>query len=427
MRAFLGVPINIRGQVYGSLYVTDDRPGRTFTESDEIATQALASAAAVAIDNARLFEGVQASARWTNASREITAAVLSGVDPPLRPLQLIAERARELTGAEQAIVLVPTDAEQPPAEVDTLTVSTAVGLHAAEVIGQEVPVAGSTTGEVFRSATPVITDTFRYPVAAFADIGQRPAIVMPLRAADMVVGVIAVTRAVDQPPFDNDQLDMLGDFADHAAMALTLAEARELTVLADRERIARDLHDHVIQRLFVTGMDVQGTIACARSPQVIERLTRTVDDLQSTIDDIRTAIFNLRSPAATEKNFRQRIQAAVADLTDNRDLAATVRIVGPTIAVEPAVADHAEAVLIEAISNAVRHSGATRLTVEVTIADQLSIDVIDNGRGIPADNQRHSGLANLAHRAEQLGGACQINTPPAGGTHVHWTAPLTAL
>ena len=220
-------------------------------------------------------------------------------------LQLIAERARELTGAEQAIVLVPTDAEQPPAEVDTLTVSTAVGLHAAEVIGQEVPVAGSTTGEVFRSATPVITD-----------IGQRPAIVMPLRAADMVVGVIAVTRTADQPPFDNDHLDMLGDFADHVAMALPLAEAREqareLTVLADRERIARDLHDHVIQRLFVTGMDVQGTIACARSPQVIERLTRTVDDLQSTIDDIRTAIFDLQSPAATEKNFRQRIQA-VAD------------------------------------------------------------------------------------------------------------------
>jgi len=216
-------------------------------------------------------------------------------------LQLIAERARELTGAEQAIVLVPTDAEQPPAEVDTLTVSTAVGLHAAEVIGQEVPVAGSTTGEVFRSATPVITD-----------IGQRPAIVMPLRAADMVVGVIAVTRTADQPPFDNDHLDMLGDFADHVAMALPLAETRELTVLADRERIARDLHDHVIQRLFVTAMDVQGTIARARSPQVIERLTRTVNDLQSTIDDIRTAIFDLQSPAATEKNFRQRIQA-VAD------------------------------------------------------------------------------------------------------------------
>jgi signal transduction histidine kinase len=221
------------------------------------------------------------------------------------------------------------------------------------------------------------------------------------------------------------------DFADHAAVALTLAEAheqeRELTILGDRERIAHDLHDHVIQRLFVAGMDLQGTMARVRSPEVIERLTRTVDALQSTINEIRTTIFNLQPPAGSSGDFRYRIQQAVAELTEDRDLATTLRIPGPMIAVEPQLADHAEAVVIEAISNAVRHSGATSLIVEVAVADDLVINVIDNGRGIPADNQRRRGLANMAHRAQQVGGNCHISTPPAGGTHVRWTAPLMGL
>ncbi|OCB22647.1 histidine kinase [Mycobacterium malmoense] len=427
MRAFLAVPITIRETVFGNLYLTHVDPERVFSDSDEVAARALAFAAAVAIDNAQVFERERTAVKWMEASREITTALLSSSEPHRRPLQVIAESARTLTDAEQAIVLVPADPDLPDDEVDTLVVSAAVGVHAAEVVGQRVPVDASTSGAVFRSGRPLITETLRYPIQAFTDVGQRPAILMPLRAREEVVGVIAIARGADQPPFDDSYLDLVSDFATHAAIALVLASAREdarrLTILAERERIAHDLHDHVIQRLFAAGMDLQGTLARARSPEVAERLNRTLDDLQTIIEEIRTTIFQLKSPSG-KSDFRYRIQQVVADLTEDRDIVTTVRMHGPMTAVGGELADHAEAVTAEAVSNSLRHSGATRLTVEISVADMFVLDIVDNGSGIPDGNTRHSGLANMKRRAERLGGACEITGPPEGGTRVHWVAPL---
>ena len=429
MRAFLGVPITIRGTVFGSLYLTHDEPGRVFSESDEVAARALAFAAAVAIDNAQLFERERTSVKWMEASREITTALLSRAEPHRHPLQLIAERACALTDAEQAIVLVPVDADLPFDEIDTLVVAAAEGLHASEVIGERVPVDGSTSGGVFRSGTPVIAEALSYPIQAFTDVGQRSAIVMPLRTRAEVAGVIAVARSAERPPFDDSYLDLVSDFATHAAIALMLASGREharrLTIVAERERIAHDLHDHVIQRLFAAGMDLQGTVARVRSPEVSDRLNRTLDDLQTIIEEIRTTIFQLKSPLENDGGFRYRIQRVVADLTENRDIVTTVRMHGPTTAIGGELAEHAEAVTAEAVSNAVRHSVASRLTVEVSVADMLTVDIVDNGCGMPVDNPRRSGLANMSYRAEQVGGRCEITSPPEGGTRVRWTAPLT--
>jgi signal transduction histidine kinase len=429
MRAFLGVPITIRGVVFGNLYLTHDEPGGLFSESDEVAGRALAFAAAIAIDNAQLFERERTSVKWMDASREITTALLSDVGQSGSPLQLIAERARALTEAEQAIVLVPVDADLPADEIDTLVVSAAVGLNAAEVLGQRVPVDRSTTGSVFRSGEPLITESLSYPIQAFTDVGQRSAIVMPLRTSDEVAGVIAVARSSGRPPFDGSYLELVRDFATHAAIALMLASgrehARQLTIVAERERIAHDLHDHVIQRLFAAGMDLQGTVARARAPEIAERLNRTLDDLQAIIEEIRTTIFRLKSPLAQDDSFRQRIQRVVTDLTENRDIATTVRMQGPMTAVGGELAEHAEAVTAEAVSNAVRHSGAARLTVEISVDDMLTVDVVDNGCGIPDDNPRRSGLANMMYRAEQVGGNCEISSPPTGGTRVRWAAPLS--
>jgi signal transduction histidine kinase len=428
LRAFLAMPIKVRGTIAASLYLADDRPSRTFADSDEAAARTLAAAAAVAIEHAELFENARVSAEWMDASREIITALLSTVDPHQRPLQLIAEQVRKLTGAEQAIVLVPTDADVPADEIDALIVSAAVGLHAADVINQRVPVEGSTTGGVFRSGTPLITESFRHPIPAFTDVGERPAIVMPLQADGTVLGVIAVARSEGQQPFDPSYLQLVSDFAYHAAIALTVASAREhareLAILTDRERIAHDLHDQVIQRLFAIGMDVQSTIARAHTREDTDRLNRTVDEVQATIEDIRTAIFQLQSPTERDSGFRRRIQNVIADLTQHRDIVATLHMSGPMTAIGPELAQHAEAVVTEAVSNAVRHSGANRLTIEVAVADELIIDVRDNGHGIPADNQRQSGLANMRRRAEQVGGTCRITSPPEGGTLVHWTAPL---
>jgi serine phosphatase RsbU (regulator of sigma subunit)/GAF domain-containing protein/anti-sigma regulatory factor (Ser/Thr protein kinase) len=226
MRALLGIPITVRAADFGSLYLADDRPGRVFSASQESAVRALASAAAAAIDNARLFERQRESAKWTKASREITTALLSG-DPQTRPLQLIVNRALELADAEQAILLVPREPDLPAAEVDRLVVAATAGRYASEVIGQQVPMDGSTTGGVARRGRPLITDSFQYPIEGFTDVGERSAIVMPLIADDRVLGVIAVARHPQQPAFGNDYLELVSDFARHAAIALALAAGRE--------------------------------------------------------------------------------------------------------------------------------------------------------------------------------------------------------
>ncbi|MCW2664247.1 MAG: hypothetical protein JWP83_5399 [Mycobacterium sp.] len=226
LRALLGIPITVRAADFGSLYLGDDRPGRAFSDPQEAAVRALATAAAAAIDNARLFERERESAKWTKASREITTALQSG-DPQTGPLQLIVNRALELAGAEQAILLVPRDPDLPSDEVDTLVVAATAGRYASEVIGRQVPMDGSTTGGVARRGVPLITDSFQYPIEGFTDVGERSAIVMPLIADERVLGVIAVARRPQQPAFDNDYLELVTDFARHAAIALALAAGRE--------------------------------------------------------------------------------------------------------------------------------------------------------------------------------------------------------
>jgi serine phosphatase RsbU (regulator of sigma subunit) len=226
MLALLGIPITVRAADFGTLYLADDRPGRVFSDTQEGAVRAMATAAAAAIDNARLFERERESARWTKASREITTALLSG-DPQTGPLQLIVNRALELAGAEQAILLVPREPDLPADEVDTLVVAATAGRYASQVIGQQVPMDGSTTGGVARRGQPLITESFQYPIEGFTDVGERSAIVMPLIADQAVLGVIAVARHPLQPPFGNDYLELVSDFARHAAIALALAAGRE--------------------------------------------------------------------------------------------------------------------------------------------------------------------------------------------------------
>ncbi|SPM36890.1 ATPase [Mycobacterium rhizamassiliense] len=226
LRALLGIPITVRAADFGSLYLADDRPGWVFTDTEESAVRALATAAAAAIDNARLFERERESTKWTRASREITTALLSG-DPQTGPLQLIVNRALELADAEQAILLVPSEPDLPPEQVDALVVAATAGRYASEVIGRRVPMDGSTTGGVARRGLPLITDSFEYPIEGFTDVGDRPAIVMPLIAQDTVLGVIAVARHPRQPAFGDDYLDLVSDFARHAAIALALTAGRE--------------------------------------------------------------------------------------------------------------------------------------------------------------------------------------------------------
>lgn len=244
IRALLGIPITVRAADFGSLYLADDRPARVFSDFHEGAVRALASAAAVAIDNARLFERERESAKWTKASRAITTALLSG-DPQTRSLQLTVNAALELSGAEQAILLVPREADQPAEKVDALVVAATAGRYAAEVIGQQVPMDGSTTGGVARRGEPLITESFQYPIEGFTDVGERSAIVMPLVADGAVLGVIAVARNPQQPRFSDDYLELVSDFARHAAIALALAAGREYAL--NQQLAEADTVDEAVQ------------------------------------------------------------------------------------------------------------------------------------------------------------------------------------
>jgi serine phosphatase RsbU (regulator of sigma subunit)/anti-sigma regulatory factor (Ser/Thr protein kinase)/GAF domain-containing protein len=226
IRAVLAIPIRVRAADFGYLYLADDRLGHVFSDSQERAVRALVSAAAVAIDNARLFEQERETAKWTRASREITTALLSG-DPQTAPLQLIVNRALELAEAEQAILLVPTESDVPDADTETLIVAATAGRYSTEVIGQRIPMDRSTTGSVARRGIPLITDSFQYPIEGFTDAGERSAIVIPLIADETALGVIAVARNPQQQPFGTDYLDLVSDFARHAALALALAAGRE--------------------------------------------------------------------------------------------------------------------------------------------------------------------------------------------------------
>ena len=422
MRTFLGVPVRIRDEVFGNLYLTEKAGGQPFSEDDEVLVQALAAAAGIAIDNARLYEASKTRQSWIEATRDIGTELLSGADPA-RVFRLVADESRSLSGAELTLVAVPADPDLPASEVDELVIAATSGEGSATEV-HSIPVEGTLIGKAFVQRMPGRFDQFE--LAPGDTVAAGPALVLPLRATDAVPGVLVAVRAVGAQPFNNEQLDMMAAFADQAALAWQLAstqrQMRELSILTDRDRIARDLHDHVIQRLFAVGLALQGTIPRARVPEVQQRLTDCVDDLQEVIQEIRTAIFDLHGSSSGVTRLRQRLDEAIAQFSTS-NLRTTVQYTGPLSVVDAALADHAEAVVREAVSNAVRHAGATTLTVNVAVSDDLCIDVVDDGIGIPAE-MTGSGLTNLRRRAEDAGGDFSIARPTTGGTHLKWCAPL---
>ncbi|WP_123024162.1 GAF domain-containing sensor histidine kinase [Mycolicibacterium stellerae] len=420
MLTFLGVPVRIRDEVFGNLYLTEKAGGQPFSEDDEVLVQALAAAAGIAIENARLYEQSKARQSWIEATRDIGTELLSGTDPA-RVFRLVADESRHLSGAEFTLVAVPADPEVPSADADELVVAATAGDGPASML-HTLSVAGTVVGQAFRDRTPGRFDSIDLP-----GIGATgPALVLPLRAQDAVAGVLVAFRQLGSAEFSAEQFDMMAAFADQAALAWQLAstqrQMRELDVLTDRDRIARDLHDHVIQRLFAVGLALQGTIPRARAPEVQERLTGCVDDLQEVIQEIRTAIFDLHGAQSGVTRLRQRLDEAIAQFADPK-MRTTVQFSGPLSVIDAGLADHAEAVVREAVSNAVRHASATTLAISVTVDDDLRIEVVDDGCGME-DEITGSGLTNLQRRAEDVGGSFAVEPRPTGGTKLRWLAPL---
>jgi signal transduction histidine kinase len=423
MHSFLGVPVRIREEIYGNLYLTEKAGGGPFTDDDEVLVEAFAAAAGIAIDNARLYQQAQMRQAWIESTRDIATGMLAG-DDPADVLGQMAAEVLKLTQAHGAFIALAANTESAQS-ADELVVMDATGAAHVSASAPTLTIAGTVRGQVFADHIPR-----RVPAIEDCDQVQHlmddagPAMVIPLRAS--AGGIVVLLRRHGAREFSADHLDMIVAFADQAALAWQLATSRqrmnELKVISERDRIARDLHDHVIQRLFAMGLTLQGTIARARSAEVAQRLTDTVDELQNVIQEIRTTIFDLHGGAPGANRLRQRIDEAVAAFA-GQGIRTSVRFVGPLSVVDATVADHAEAVVREAVSNAVRHSGARTLSVEVRVEDELSVEVTDDGCGIPAE-VTPSGLDNLRARAEEVGGHVTVTDAPGGGTAVRWIAPL---
>ncbi|MGV9616410.1 GAF domain-containing protein [Nocardia xishanensis] len=428
MRTFLGVPVQVRDEVFGNLYLTEKADGQEFTEDDEIVVQALAAAAGIAIANARLYEQSRTRQQWLEATRDVATELLAGGEPN-EVLELVTGRALALTGSACTFVALPEDPDVPSEEVTELVVVAAAGIDADVITGRRLAVEGSQFGSAYRTGQTVAVE--KLPDSMFSEARTQfgPALTLPLRARNTVIGVLTTLRPAEAHPLDAEAQAMMAAIADQAALALQLSDTqrriRELDIVSDRDRIARGLHDHVIQRLFAVGLSLQATLQRARSPEVKSRLMETVDDVQAIVQDIRHSIFDLQSNnIADSSKYRKHLHGIIVEMTADSGLRTTVRLAGPVTVLAPPLSDDVEAVLREAVSNVVRHAGATMVAVELRVGDHVTIEVADDGIGIADDVTRRSGLANLAVRAEQAGGTFQIGPRPAGGTVLRWSVPL---
>ena len=424
MHTFLGVPVLVRGEVFGNLYLTEKRNGE-FTAEDEAVLTALAGAAGIAIDNARLYEEAEERRRWTTAISEVRAGLLDAPSPD-EALRLVATRVLELTRAEGVwIVVGPSPAD------GAFDVRVQVGEGLDDLTGQRLTTEDNPVLEAVAAADGVVavdlrgTD-YRGPNA---HVDWGPCIALPLRGPHSDEAVVIAARRAGAPAFDATTAPLIAAFVDQSAAALDLAArqriARQLDVYEDRDRIARDLHDHVIQRVFAAGLGLQSVLPRISDRDAQRRVGEVIGQLDETVRDIRTTIFDLHSTEDVDRSasLRRRVLDIVTE-TAEPGLRPTVRMSGAVDhLITGDLAADLEAVTREAVSNAARHAGAGHVTVTVDVTDEVVLEVTDDGRGI-APRAARSGLRNLEQRAVRRGGGASAEALPGGGTRLRWWAPL---
>ncbi|MFI0737468.1 GAF domain-containing protein [Streptomyces sp. NPDC021100] len=424
MNTFLGVPIRVRDHVFGNLYLTEKRGGADFEDEDEEVLATLAVAAGIAIENARLYEESTRRERWLRAGAEVTTALMSD-RPRAEVTARITALAREITGSDLAVFSLPEAGD------GALTVEAATGTGADGLRHLVLPLQGTLSGAAFTDGRPARGSAVEAPAGP---AGPGPALAVPVTSGDDVVhGVLLLVRAAGAGDFPEWEAEPLLAFAGQTGLAMELAERRadtaQLALLEDRDRIARDLHDLAIQRLFATGMTLQSADRFIDHPEAAERVRRAVGDLDETIKIIRSTIFGLRSrETAPQHGLRTRAVRAVAEAGTSLGFAPSLRMEGLLDTQVPReAADDAVAVLAEALANVARHAEAG--TVDVAVVNEggaLVLTVTDDGIGMPPTATRRSGLRNLTERAERHGGTLTLTTPPGGtGTHLEWRIPLT--
>ncbi|MFJ6466658.1 GAF domain-containing protein [Streptomyces sp. NPDC091387] len=428
MDTFLGVPIWVRGEVFGNIYLAEKHGGGQFAAEDEEVLKTLAVAAGVAIDNASLYSQARQRERWLTASAEVTNSLLTG-SGRTDVLQLLAERSRTIAESDLAVIALAFGPDQ-------LIVEVAVGEGAAAHRGLVLPAEGSFVGAALHSGEPIISAAVNKDARITAGSarwqGLGPAVAVRMGTAKGGVrGVLMLARTEGGVEFTAEDAGPLLGFAGQAALALELAERRrdveQITLLEDRDRIARDLHDLAIQRLFATGMTLQSAERFIEHPEALERVHRAVDDLDATVKIIRSTIFGLRARdiGPGGQGLRARVVDTVERAVATLGCTPALRMEGLLDTEVPSdLVDSLLAVLGEALSNVTRHAEAR--TVEVVVAatrTDLTLTVVDDGVGI-ADGAVRSGLANLDERARQCGGTFVVAPRIPRGTRLEWQVPI---
>jgi signal transduction histidine kinase len=428
----LEVPVMVRGQAFGMLSLADKVGGLDFTEDDQALVQALAGAAGMAIDNARMLQETRRQQQWSEAISEMSQALLSGQDER-DALGLLVSRACSAAQADlAAIALVGEDGGL------VIEAATGVDPRAGAIVG--TPLTEPHWLAVLESGEPLLLVSNEGETAADPSAGLLRAAsgleshgqtaLVPMSVGLGHIGLLVVAWAGDEGRVAYDSAEPLKQYADQAAVTLTAASAQRdrarMEVLEDRERIARDMHDVVIQRLFATGLGLQSAARVAGHPYVQNRLAEAVDELDLAIKDIRRMIFALHQPATVPLD--EEVRELALGFRAPLGFAPIVAVTGDLDAVDEEMRLDLLAVIREALSNVARHAQAGRALVDVVIdRSVVRVGVEDDGVGF-TETGRRSGLGNLQERAAHHGGTMMLISPVGvlGGTRLDWEAPLGA-
>ena len=419
MQSFLGAPVQAMGRVFGNIYLAEKRSADQFSEEDEQALVVLAAQAGVAIANATLYEEVRSRERWLDALRDITTQVLAGSkDRPL--LESIADHARELAGADSVSIITATGT---PGE---LVVAAAAGARAGELRGQPVPADGSISGAVMRSGAGMMFDDVSTDPNAYQPIislGRHgPAFFVPLRVPGAVIGTLMVANLKGGAPFTQRKRLLVESLADAASVAIEYdraqSELRRLGLMEERERIAKELHDGIIQSLFAVGMSLQGTALMTGDREMSGRLERAVDELDRVIRDLRNYIFGLRPGILADRQLDQ----ALRDLGEQMQSRTRESVEVDVDAALAARLSSRSADIVqltrEALSNVARHARASKASVRLERhGSRAVLTVEDDGVGFAGQaDHGGSGLRNMRERASRLGGTLELSSATGKGT-----------
>ena len=446
MGSFLGAAVRVRDRVFGYLYLSEKAGG--FTDEDDEAVITLAAAAAVAIQNAQMYAESERREHWLRAGQQITTMLLSGAEEE-EVLAQIAASSREVAGADTAALVLPGLS-------DTWVMEIVDGVGADELIGTVMPPDGRAR-TVLRDGNGLVVDSLSRARAMRVDAMRQfgPALYAPMQSDGRGVGVLVLLRRSGSAPFGPSDLATAETYAAQAALALVLAQARHAqdvaALLDERERIARDLHDLAIQQLFATGMQLETVRRRAARGVDPSELTGIVEDaldnVDSTVRQIRSIVHALRDPDASAplaERLRREASLARTGLgfapslvitVDGRVLDSAQALDGDAGAIDDRVGedmgDDVVAVVREGLANAARHARATAVAVRIDVGGEgptgrITVEVEDDGAGLPPERDRKSGTDNLAARARRHGGTFTLGATSEGrGTLLTWQAPFS--